>query len=813
MIILKDMAFLHSFCKMSNKGEILFQVDQSTFMIYDPKNDSFICQKVVIDEYPFWEASIYINESLVWPISQKGMKQSGVLRSLRKQTRFEQRMQQPRRWEIPKCVSTQWRCLISSRNFIKTHLNVFTNNKDSIHNRLLLRFIQPHHQLMDCSISSLLYDSDPKTFQLGYPMQNPHKSVMILGSVNGLICLSIEKDLILWNPSIRKFKKFRDPQSSRYFLHGFGYDQLHDDYNLVLISEEVRIYSSNYDSWRTIVHDRRYGLFRERKGIFVNGKLHWANSPSQDEHSYNGWDITSIDVTDGKWGKVEKPFYGEGDFDLIPCVGVLRSDLSILCNNQSLQTDVWIMKEYEIKESWTKMYTINRPHDHPTGYGFSPLFCEMSNKGEILCQVNQSTFMIYDPKNDSFICQKVVIDEYPFWEASIYINESLVWPISPKGIMQSGLLRSLKKQTRFEQQMQQPRRWEIPKCVSTQRCYLISCRNFIKTHLNVFTNNKDSIHNRLLLRFIQPHHQLMDCSISSLLYDSDPKTFQLGYPMQNPRKSVTILGSGLICFSIKNDLILWNPSIRKFKKFRDPQSGHYFLHGFGYDQLHNDYNLGLIFEEVKTYSSNYDSWRTIVHDLSYELYSPYGLFRERKGIFVNGKLHWANSPSQDQHSYNGWDITSIDVTDGKWGKVEKPFYGEGDFDLTSCSLQTDVWIMKEYEIKKSWTKMYTINRPHDHPKGYGFSPLFCKMSNKGEIFIQVDQSTFMIYDPKNESFICQKVIIDEYPFWEASIYINESLVWPISQKGMMQCRVLQSLRKQTRFEQQMQQPQRWEIPK
>ncbi|KAG5583966.1 hypothetical protein H5410_044400 [Solanum commersonii] len=174
--------------------------------------------------------------------------------------------------------------------------------------RLLLRFIQPHHHLMDCSISSLLYDSDPKTFQLDYPMQNPCKSVMILDSVNGLICLSIDKDLILWNPSIRKFKKFHDPQSGRYFLHGFGYDQLHDDYNLMLISKE-------------------------------------------DEHSYNGWNITSIDVTDGKWGKVEKPFYGEGDFDLTPCVGVFKSDLSILCNNQSLQTDVWIMKEYEIKES------------------------------------------------------------------------------------------------------------------------------------------------------------------------------------------------------------------------------------------------------------------------------------------------------------------------------------------------------------------------------------------------------------------------------------------------------------------------------
>ncbi|XP_055812064.1 F-box/kelch-repeat protein At3g23880-like [Solanum dulcamara] len=332
-----------------------------------------------------------------------------------------------------RCVSRPWRCLISSRKFIKAHLNAFTNKKDSTHHsRLLLRFVQPHHHLMDCSIRSLLYDSDPKIFQLSYPMQNPRKSFKILGSVNGLICFSSESDLFLWNPSIRKFKKFCDPQSGYYF-HGFGYDQLRDDYKLVIISpKEVRIYSSNSDSWRIIVHDRQYGLFREDEGVFVNGKLHWANSPSQDEH----WDIICIDVTDEKWGKVEKPFYGEGDFDLTLSMGVLGNDLSILCNNQSLQTHVWIMKEYGIKESWTKMYTINRSYN--SRY-FSPLFCKMSNKGEILIQLNQSTFMIYDPKNDSIICQKVTITDYPFWEAGIYMNESLVWPISQKGMMQRGV--------------------------------------------------------------------------------------------------------------------------------------------------------------------------------------------------------------------------------------------------------------------------------------------------------------------------------------------------------------------------------------
>ncbi|XP_075086133.1 F-box protein CPR1-like [Nicotiana tabacum] len=81
-------------------------------------------------------------------------------------------------------------------------------------------------------------------------------------------------------------------------------------------------------------------------------------------------------------GKMDTPCYGEGDFKFMPCLGVLGSVLSVLCDSRKTDTDVWVMNEYGVKESWTKMFTINYPVDR-VGNMLVPPFC-MSSEGRIL---------------------------------------------------------------------------------------------------------------------------------------------------------------------------------------------------------------------------------------------------------------------------------------------------------------------------------------------------------------------------------------------------------------------------------------------
>lgn len=106
---------------------------------------------------------------------------------------------------------------------------------------------------------------------------------------------------------------------------------------------------------------------------------------------------------------------------------MLSSDLSICCDYEGVHLDVWVMKEYGIKESWTLMLTIKYPGDEVEMCNlFYPLLF-MSKKGEILV-VFGSISMIYNPKDESIRYSEVTnFDGY--YEAEIYI-ESLVSPFS-----------------------------------------------------------------------------------------------------------------------------------------------------------------------------------------------------------------------------------------------------------------------------------------------------------------------------------------------------------------------------------------------
>ncbi|KAF3627270.1 hypothetical protein FXO38_01948 [Capsicum annuum] len=70
---------------------------------------------------------------------------------------------------------------------------------------------------------------------MDYHMKNSGISCVTEGSVNGLICLVSEaKELFLWNPVVRKYKKLPDfstkLKDGGQCTYGFGYDDIHDDY-------------------------------------------------------------------------------------------------------------------------------------------------------------------------------------------------------------------------------------------------------------------------------------------------------------------------------------------------------------------------------------------------------------------------------------------------------------------------------------------------------------------------------------------------------------------------------------------------------
>ncbi|XP_019240361.1 PREDICTED: F-box/kelch-repeat protein At3g06240-like [Nicotiana attenuata] len=114
-----------------------------------------------------------------------------------------------------RCVSKSWLALISSPEFVKAHLYISANNKDDTHRRLMMNF--ESITILKIALGSLFNESVIEAFDLDYPTKSNGSYMRlpnfdwIVGSVNGLICLAMEdNDLVMWNPSIRMYKKLPD---------------------------------------------------------------------------------------------------------------------------------------------------------------------------------------------------------------------------------------------------------------------------------------------------------------------------------------------------------------------------------------------------------------------------------------------------------------------------------------------------------------------------------------------------------------------------------------------------------------------------
>ncbi|XP_027166179.1 F-box/kelch-repeat protein At3g23880-like [Coffea eugenioides] len=221
-----------------------------------------------------------------------------------------------------------------------------------------------------------------------------HK-VFLLGSCNGLFCVYVFGDIFLWNPSIRKSKKLPDfgPKSgtAAAMLYGFGYDESNDDYKVyrILGSNQtwVDAYSQNTNSGRRI--EDFNGVLINQGVYFVSGKLHWSVGGT-------GGKIVTLDLTDGMYGEVEQPKYGEHHVGWN--LEVLGGCLAVFYYHQNGHVDLWIMQEYGVKESWTKMVLmINYPYSSFQMFQ-KPVF--LLKDGEILFQFGDG-LVLYHPKRKS----------------------------------------------------------------------------------------------------------------------------------------------------------------------------------------------------------------------------------------------------------------------------------------------------------------------------------------------------------------------------------------------------------------------------
>lgn len=147
----------------------------------------------------------------------------------------------------------------------------------------------------------------------------------------------------------------------------------------------------------------------------------------------DGWSglsyIVSLDLGKETYGEVLQPEYAEGCKTLT--LGVLGELLCAVCNyHESRVVDVWVMKVYGVKDSWTKLVCIPHPNDNRWNPISDPL-C-ISNDGKVLLRFGPQ-LLVYDSKDSS---SSKIENCFEIHEACIVV-ESLGSPFHPIGLADS----------------------------------------------------------------------------------------------------------------------------------------------------------------------------------------------------------------------------------------------------------------------------------------------------------------------------------------------------------------------------------------
>jgi F-box interacting protein len=125
-------------------------------------------------------------------------------------------------------------------------------------------------------------------------------------------------------------------------------------------SVQVRVYSLKTNSWRGMKDDAIpyfvHNLFPYGRGCgaLASGALHWV-APGE---SGGCCVIVAFDLGVEEFRIVPQPDGVDGGSKVD--VVVLEGRLCMLCNYDSGCVDVWVMKEYGLKESWTKVFEVSR---------------------------------------------------------------------------------------------------------------------------------------------------------------------------------------------------------------------------------------------------------------------------------------------------------------------------------------------------------------------------------------------------------------------------------------------------------------------
>ncbi|CAH8275718.1 unnamed protein product [Arabidopsis lyrata] len=309
--------------------------------------------------------------------------------------------------------------LIDSPNFIESHLNQTLQSGD--HLMILLRGPR-----LLCTVN---LDSPDKVTDVEHPLKTGGLTE-VFGSCNGLIGLSNSPtDIAIFNPSTRQIHRlpaesvdFPEGSTTRgYVFYGFGYDSVNDDYKVVRMVQckggkadelvfgfpyEIKVFSLKKNSWKRITrvipaiqllfYFYYHLLYRRGYGVLASNSLHWVLPRRPGLIAFNA--IIRFDLDTEEFGILDFPEdLAHENID----IGVLDGCLCLMCNHEFSYVDVWIMKEYKVEGSWSKLFRVPKPKSVESFDFMRPLLYS-KERDKILLEINNAKLVWFDLKSKRF---------------------------------------------------------------------------------------------------------------------------------------------------------------------------------------------------------------------------------------------------------------------------------------------------------------------------------------------------------------------------------------------------------------------------
>ncbi|XP_059632589.1 F-box/kelch-repeat protein At3g06240-like isoform X1 [Cornus florida] len=255
-----------------------------------------------------------------------------------------------------RCVCKSWYTLISNIHFVKTHLNRSITSPNILRQRQ--HILISNNLIPDCPYAFSLEsaadndegDIEAYVVEIDYIVEKEQSPCSIIGSCHGLLCLKFgARAFYVCNLSTRESKRIPDFKFSywkNFYILGFGYDHSVDDYKLVKGDKNsFHVYSLRTDSWKK-VQGFPNNHWPITHGILLNGAIHWLYV---DKDSLLPTKIVAFCLADEKFLEFPVPTLAVG---IVFNFGLLGGCLCILpfCGNE-----FWLMKEYGVTQSWTKV--------------------------------------------------------------------------------------------------------------------------------------------------------------------------------------------------------------------------------------------------------------------------------------------------------------------------------------------------------------------------------------------------------------------------------------------------------------------------